>query len=69
MRHVLRKSERRGSLSNGREISGRNKECGSHCENSTMGTNVHWEKTYKMECCPDHVRVQQDFAFLLRFSK
>jgi hypothetical protein len=52
MRHVLRKSERRGSLSNGREIPGRNKECGSHCENSTTGTNIHWEKTNKNGALP-----------------
>ncbi len=47
MRHVLQKKERRGSPGNGRGIPRRNKEYGSHCENSTIGTNVHWEKTNK----------------------
>jgi hypothetical protein len=49
MKHVLQQNERRGSPSNGRGIPGRNKkECGSHHENSTTGTNVQWEKQRKM---------------------
>jgi hypothetical protein len=44
MTHLLQKNKRRGSPNNGRGFPGRNKGCGSHCENSTTGTNVHCEK-------------------------
>jgi hypothetical protein len=47
MTHALQKNKRRGSPGNGRGIPRRNKECGSHCENSTTGTNVSWKKTNK----------------------
>jgi hypothetical protein len=47
MRHVLRKNERKGSPGNSRGIPRRDKESGSHHENSTTEINVHWEKTNK----------------------
>jgi hypothetical protein len=48
----LQKNKRRGSLSKSRGIPERNKECGSHLENSTTGTNVYREKLNKNGALP-----------------
>jgi hypothetical protein len=60
---LCEKTKERGSPDNYREIfPGRSKKQGSHCENSTKREKCSREQNeQKMERCPDHVRVQQDF--------
>jgi hypothetical protein len=70
MRHVLQKNERRGSPGNCKRFPGRNKEEGSHCEDSTTGTNVHWDKNeQKWSAVLTMSVANKIFAFLFQVSK